>query len=65
MWETFDGWLADVPQQKMDTLADQGILASDEPLDVVNANKYTEVGQFISQNAADYTDLRKALCGCN
>ena len=28
------------------------------------ANKYKEIGQFISENGANYTDLRQQICKC-
>lgn len=49
----------------MEGLAYQGVLGYDEQLEVENAREYTEVGQFISENGANYTDLRQAVCDCN
>lgn len=48
----------------METLAHQGILGHDAHLDVENAREYTEVGQFISENGSNYTDLRQEICKC-
>ena len=63
MWENYEGWLPD-EAQPMSTLSDQGILTHDDALDVAHAGKYTEIGQFVSEDGSDYTDLRKPLCGC-
>jgi len=62
--ELYDSWGYDEAPQGMKTLADQGVLAYEDELDVVNARKYTEVGQFKSENGANYTDLRSPKCGC-
>ena len=43
---------------------DVGIIGHDAALDTPNANEYTEVGQFISENGANYTDLRQGICAC-
>lgn len=48
----------------MKTLSNQGVLSYNPNIDVVDANKYTEVGQFISENGANYSDLRWPVCGC-
>ena len=43
---------------------DLGVIGHEPELDVENARTYTEVGQFISENGANYTDLRKGMCAC-
>ena len=48
----------------MEGFAYQGILGYDEPLETVSARTYTEIGQFISENGSNYTDLRQAVCDC-
>lgn len=48
----------------MKTQAAQGNATFDEELDVVGANDYTEVGQFVSENGAPYTDLRPSKNVC-
>lgn len=54
----------DIDTTGMKTLAQDGTIGFDNALDVVNANEYTEVCQFISENGANYTDLRFGKCGC-
>lgn len=49
----------------METLSHQGIIGHDPAIEVEKANEYKEVGQFISENGANYTDLRQGLCDCN
>lgn len=47
----------------MEGFAYQGILGYDKPLEVAEANEYKkEIGQFISENGANYTDLRQSVC---
>lgn len=48
----------------MKTFAAQGIFSYDDAIDTPHANKYTQVGQFKSENGANYTELRPPLCGC-
>ncbi len=48
----------------METFAHQGIIGHDPQLDVVNARKWTELGQFRSENGANYTDIRPGMCDC-
>lgn len=43
---------------------DLGFIAHEEALPTEDANKFTEVGQFIGENGANYTDLRFGKCGC-
>lgn len=65
MLDSFDGMLDDYKQQGMMTLSSQGVLTASSELDTVNANKYkSEIGAFISEEGAGYTDLRSPLCGC-
>ena len=49
----------------METLAHQGIIGHEDALEVEKANKYYETQQFISENGANYTDLRQGICDCN
>ena len=49
----------------METFSHQGIVSHDPALEVEKANKYTELGQFVGENGANYTDLRPRICGCN
>ena len=49
----------------METFPFQGIISHESQLDVADARKYTEVGQFISENGANYTDLRQGNCACS
>jgi hypothetical protein len=49
----------------METLSHQGIIGHDKQLDVIDARDYTEVGQFLSEEGSNYTDLRKGVCDCN
>lgn len=50
----------------MKTMAstDIGVIGYADALPTEDANKYTEIGQFISENGANYTDLRKGMCAC-
>lgn len=48
----------------MKTYAIQGVLAFEDDLDTEEANKYSQLGQFVSENGANYTDLRGPKCGC-
>ena len=48
----------------METFSHQGIVGHDPALEVEKANKYTELHQFISENGANYTDLRPRICAC-
>lgn len=43
---------------------DLGYIAHENAIPTENANKYTELGQFIGENGANYTDLRFGICGC-
>ena len=49
----------------METLTHQGIVGHEPQLKVEEARKYTELGQFVSENGANYTDLRQGVCACN
>ena len=49
----------------METLTYQGIVGHEPQLEVEKAREYTEIGQFISENGANYTDLRQGVCECN
>ena len=49
----------------METLTHQGIVGHEPQLKVEDARKYSEVGQFVSENGANYTDLRQGVCSCN
>lgn len=45
--------------------SDLGLISHQDALTTQDANKYTEVGQFVSENGANYTDLRFGVCDCN
>jgi hypothetical protein len=49
----------------LETLAHQGIVGHDPALEVDKANEYKEVQQFVSENGANYTDLRQRICACH
>lgn len=63
--ELQDKFVDGMSTQGMKTYAQQDTVTFNEDLDVVNANDYTELGQFISQGNADYTDLRGPKCNCD
>ena len=48
----------------METLAHQGIIGHEAHIETENANEYKELQQFVSENGANYTDLRQAICDC-
>ena len=48
----------------MEGFAYQGIFGYDKQLETEKAREYKEVGQFISENGSNYTDLRQAICDC-
>lgn len=43
---------------------DIAITGYEDRIPTEEANKYTEVGQFTSENGANYTDLRQQICKC-
>ena len=43
---------------------DVGLIGHESALPTEDANEYKEVGQFISENGANYTDLRFGVCAC-
>ena len=43
---------------------DIDILTYDNALEAQEANEYTEVGQFLSEEGPEYTDLRQGKCRC-
>lgn len=43
---------------------DIGIISHEAALTTEDANKYKELGQFLGENGANYTDLRFGICGC-
>ncbi len=50
----------------METLAyNDGPIGHDQEIPTVDDNKYTEVGSFISESGAKYTDLRQGICDCD
>ncbi len=49
----------------METFSHQGIVGHDPALEVDKANEYKEVQQFVSENGANYTDLRQRICACH
>lgn len=61
----YDGWIADEGQQGMETLSMQGLMSATEDLETGNANEYTEIYSFISENGAEYTDMAKGVCPCS
>lgn len=46
------------------TSKDINIIGHEVGIDVVGANDFNELGQFISENGANYTDLRQGNCAC-
>lgn len=46
------------------TSTDIDILTHDSALETAEANEYKEIGQFISEEGAEYTDLRQGNCRC-
>lgn len=48
----------------METFSHQNIVGHDPALEVEKANEYKEVQQFVSENGANYTDLRPRICAC-
>jgi len=67
--EVFNNALAENSKMSingMETLAHQDITGYDSPLNTQNANEYKkELIQFISENGANYTDLRQQICDCD
>lgn len=49
----------------METLSHQGVIGHDPHIETEDANKYKELQQFVSENGANYTDLRQGGCACN
>lgn len=50
----------------METLAyNDGPIGHDDAIPTVEDNKYSELGSFISESGAKYTDLRQGICDCN
>jgi len=43
---------------------DLGVLGHEDYIETEKANEYKEVQQFVSENGANYTDLRPAICAC-
>ncbi len=43
---------------------DLSITGHQTALPTENANKYKEIGQFVGENGANYTDLRPQICAC-
>lgn len=44
---------------------DIDVIGYEDAIDVANANEYKkEVVQFVSENGANYTDLRQGICAC-
>lgn len=60
----FDGWIGDEGEQGMTTLTQSGQLSNDKSIDTENTYEPTEISSFISEDGADYTDLRKPTCPC-
>ncbi len=56
---------SDMSTNGMETFSHQGIVGHDPALKVEEANKFTELGQFVGENGANYTDLRPRLCACD
>ena len=67
--ETFNDALTEKSKMStngMETLAYQDISGYDAALDTPDANEYKkELIQFISEDGANYTDLRQQICDCN
>lgn len=60
----FDGWIGDEGEQGMTTLTQSGQLSNDKSIDTEKTYATTEISSFISEDGADYTDLRKPTCPC-
>lgn len=60
----FDGWIGDEGEQGMTTLTQSGQLSNDKSIDTEKTYEHTEISSFISEDGADYTDLRKPTCPC-
>lgn len=60
----FDGWIGDEGEQGMTTLTQSGQLSNEKPIDTEKTYTPTEISSFISEDGADYTDLRKPTCPC-
>lgn len=60
----FDGWIGDEGEQGMTTLTQSGQLSNDKSIDTEKTYTPTEISSFISEDVADYTDLRKPTCPC-
>ena len=60
----FDGWIGDEGEQGMTTLTQSGQLSNDKSIDTEKTYAATEISSFISEDGADYTDLRKPTCPC-
>ena len=70
----FDGWIGDEGEQGMTTLTQSGQLSNDKSIvtrlikfNIIDTEKTyepTEISSFISEDGADYTDLRKPTCPC-
>ena len=61
--EQTDYWVDEYNPNGMKTLQDG--LCYDDQLPTEKANKYTEVGQFVSEHYSCYTDLRQGRCKCD
>ena len=48
----------------MTTLTQSGQLSNDKSIDTEKTYTPTEISSFISEDGADYTDLRKPTCPC-
>ena len=49
----------------METLSYEGVVGYEDAIETDKANEYKyELYQFISEDGANYTDLRQALCAC-
>ena len=60
----FDGWIGDEGEQGMTTLTQSGQLSNDKSIDTEKTYAPTEISSFITEDGADYTDLRKPICPC-
>ena len=67
--ENFDETLSEngkMTTRGMETLAyNDGPIGHDPAIPTEDDNKYTEVGSFISESGAKYTDLRQGICDCD
>ena len=67
--ENFDETLSEngkMTTRGMETLAyNDGPIGHDQAIPTEDDVKFTEIGSFISESGAKYTDLRQGICACD